>query len=211
MKPEDQDGYPSDPLLTRGTLLVRLRDGDDGEAWRLFDAQYRELILRFCRRLGLQHADAEDVVQIVLNGIARAMPGFEYDPGKGRFRDYLYRCTRNAVLRQRECQTPARLALGTDSGVPLDSVGAVAPDAEAEWEREWVHHHFRRALETISARADERSILVLEAAMGGRSVAAIAEDNGMNEMAVYKVLQRMRDRLRERVALQIREEDMGGA
>ena len=51
---------------TRASLLIRLRRPADEAAWREFDAAYSELIVRYCRRLGLQLADAEDVRQLVL-------------------------------------------------------------------------------------------------------------------------------------------------
>ena len=86
---------------------------------------------------------------------------------------------------------------------------ASANDAElAEaFEREWVDHHVRAALLVVSQRVDGQSVAVLRASMAGRSVPEIAADLGMSADAVYKARQRMRARLREQVAAQIREEE----
>jgi len=39
---------------TQPSLLLRVRDPGDQSAWREFESKYRELILRYCLRLGLQ-------------------------------------------------------------------------------------------------------------------------------------------------------------
>ena len=48
--------------LTRASLLSRVRNVSDEGAWREFEALYHDLLVRFCRRRGLQEADASDVV-----------------------------------------------------------------------------------------------------------------------------------------------------
>lgn len=50
----------SSPATTSLTLLERLRNPDDSVAWREFDTRYRELIVWFVRRRGVEAADAED-------------------------------------------------------------------------------------------------------------------------------------------------------
>ena len=64
----------SRPMLrappTHHTLLLRLRDSRDEEAWRQFVELYAPAVFRTCRRRGLQEADAADVTQEVLRSIA---------------------------------------------------------------------------------------------------------------------------------------------
>src|SRR5262245_33077190 len=88
---------PTRGCTTRATLLDRVRDADDVAAWLEFDAAYREMLLRFCRSRGLQHADAEDVIQLVFVRLTGGLIRFRYDPARGRFRDYLFRCVRSAL------------------------------------------------------------------------------------------------------------------
>ena len=84
---------------TRASLLSRVRDPGDAASWREFDARYRDLVLRYCRRSGLQESDAEDVRQGMMMTLARRMRSFEYRPEVGRFRDYLRTCTRRAITK----------------------------------------------------------------------------------------------------------------
>src|SRR5690348_14597759 len=96
-QPHSSAWTPMNPELTQPSLLSRVRNPSDDQAWREFELKYRELILRFCRRQGMQQADAEDVIQIVLANLLRSLPNFLYDRNRGRFRDYLYRSVRNAI------------------------------------------------------------------------------------------------------------------
>ena len=58
----------------------------------------------------LQPADRDDLVQEAFLVVRSALPRFRYDPARGRFRAYLRRVVRNAVLRfqRRRSTDPAR-------------------------------------------------------------------------------------------------------
>ena len=55
---------------TAPSLLVRLRDADDGAAWNQFIEIYSPVVYRYARRRGLQDADAADLMQDVLGSVA---------------------------------------------------------------------------------------------------------------------------------------------
>lgn len=196
------------PELTQPSLLSRMRDPSDHQAWRQFEGKYRELILRFCRRRGLQQADAEDVLQLSMQFLIKALPTFAYDPKRGRFRDYLYQTVRSALSRQTtgggSPKSPNR-ALDT-------SMMAAIPDEDdsplaALWEREWINHHYRLSMDTIRQTFDPRSIDVFDRLMSGMTVEEAARAFGMSTESVYKIRQRVRGRMEELITQQIREED----
>lgn len=196
-----------DSLSTRTTLLSRVRDHGDHDAWREFENRYREFLVRFCRRRGLQRTDAEDVVQSVFAGLAQSLPKFTYNPELGRFRDYLFRSIRNALFHWNRRPGGRDHQLDTSVAGDLPDAGEPLPDEAAAWEDEWVDHHYRLAMQTLRASVDSKAIEVFERLVSGETVASVAERLQMSVDAVHKVKQRMRDRMQELVAAQIAEED----
>ncbi len=188
---------------TRASLLDRVRDLDDHAAWRGFERTYRELILRYARRRGQGTQDAEDTLQTVMLNLAKRLPGFAYDPSAGRFRAYLRRIVDNEIRRQfaRQEAGPVRLGL-----VEVESSEAADTNEEL-WEEEWTRHHFRQAFAEVRAHLSEQSLAVFDALRGGAGVPAVMERFALTQDAVYKIKQRVRDRLRAQIERQVHDEE----
>ena len=190
---------------THPSLLSRVRDLDDHAAWHEFDARYRELILRYCRRRDLQPADAEDVRQMVMLNLARHLRQFRYRPERGRFRGYLGRTVQNAIHRRFRRPNAEVHGLDVDDSLPIGD--SIDQDTDPEWEAEWRDHHFRLAMDTLRNTVQPRSLEVFEHLLAGETPAEVAEHFGMSFDAVHKIKQRMRKRLQELIARQVWEED----
>lgn len=205
---------------TPQALLSRVRNPQDHQAWQEFDALYRELLISFARRRGIPHIDAEDLVQGVFIGLTHSLPQFVYDPNRGRFRDYLYRCMRNAISDWASRPNRRLEAVLPDSAVAsarqTETIRAVAPalndgNGNGElvhiWEEEWVAHHYRRAMAVIRETFDDKSAAVFDRSIAGASVTDLSAEFGLSEQAVYKIRQRIRARMEELIARQVRDED----
>lgn len=198
----------SHPQSTPVSLFSRLRDPGDHAAWREFQHRYHEMLRRFCRKRGLQPADAEDVVQTVFINLSKALPGFTYDPRRGRFRDYLFRCVRNSISEWARRRDGRCVALDTSMGQSLASADDAGngPDA-AQWRKEWVAHHYRVALERLRGDFDARNVAIFERNVDGQSVPDLAREHGIDEQTIYAARRRIRARLQELIAEQVRDED----
>jgi RNA polymerase sigma factor (sigma-70 family) len=88
------------------TLVNGLRDPGNGGAWRAFLDRYQALIGDWCRRLGLNHTDADEVSAAVLARLVEGVRSF--DPQR-RFRPWLKAVVLNDArdLRRRH-QSPIR-------------------------------------------------------------------------------------------------------
>jgi len=74
---------------TRNSLVLRLKEPADAEAWFEFCEIYEPLILRIARSRGLQNADANDLAQDVFVRIAKSVRRWKPDPEKGSFRGWI--------------------------------------------------------------------------------------------------------------------------
>jgi RNA polymerase sigma-70 factor (ECF subfamily) len=186
---------PDSSLKTSGSLLLRLRDAGDADAWRTFVETYAPLIHRSCRRRGLQDADAADVTQEVLAQVARSIRTFEYQRERGRFRDWL-----GTVVRQKLARfwgKKARDAGGEDEGL-LDQ--AAAPGADAEWAAEFGAHVLQVALARIRPQFEEPTWRAFELAWcDNRTADEAARELGLSIDKVYVAKSRVLKRLREEV------------
>jgi RNA polymerase sigma-70 factor (ECF subfamily) len=192
---------------TQPSLLLRVRNPDDQAAWREFDEKYRGLILGYCRVRGLQPSDAEDVRQSVMLNLTRFLPHFDYQPSKGKFRYYLGRAVKNAIAQHFARQKGGDAALDTAVLATVPASGEVETDEL--WEREWVDHHYRLAMKMIRASFEPRSVQVFEELLAGQTPEQAAAKFELNAAAVYKIKQRIRDRLKELIDEQVKDEDDG--
>ncbi|MHC5024458.1 MAG: RNA polymerase sigma factor [Planctomycetota bacterium] len=189
---------------THASLLIRLRTGSDAAAWQEFSERYGELIRGFARRRGLQPADCEDVAQDVLLSMSKVMPGFSYDPSRGKFRSYLKTATLHAIFR-RNRQNKGEIALGTLE----EMTRCAATDAEVEraWELEWQHYHLRQAMRTLRREfnaADREAFR--HYVIDGHDARDTARDLGLTVNQVYKAKSRILQRLEDAIAQQVEEE-----
>lgn len=185
-------------------MLARLRDRSDAAAWDEFCQRYGELIHGFARRRGLSDVDCDDLVQDVLMALNSAMPGFTYDPGRGRFRSYIKAAVIRAVAR-RSCQTRGGVSLEDVENVIASHSASEA--VEDQWEKEWRHHHLRTAMRTIEAEfsATDRNAFQLYA-VEGRDGRETARTLGISVDAVYQAKSRILRRLTRLIEAQVAEE-----
>src|SRR5438552_4141755 len=131
---------------TRNSLVLRLRDPQDGAAWAEFVDIYEPLVYRLARGKGLQDADARDLCQEVLRAVAGAIERWDPDPAKGRFRGWLFRIARNLLVNFLVKQLTQPRGSGSSSVQELLAAQPASdPLAQAEFAVEFRRRAFRWA------------------------------------------------------------------
>ena len=183
-------------VATPVSLLVRLRQSADHEAWNRFVELYTPLLYGWAGRMGLGRDEAADLVQEVFTLLLSKMRDFTYDE-KGRFRSWL-----RTVLVNKWREGKRRDRLPT---VPVDQADlaqlAVDGHDDAFWEVDYRKYVARRALELMQSSFHPTTWQACwETAAVGRSAAEVAESLGISVGAVYVARSRVLRRLREELA-----------
>ena len=185
--------------ITHPSLLLRLRDTRNAEAWEQFVEVYTPLIYGFCRQHGLQDADAADVSQEVMQAGVHAIGRFEYDPQRGRFRTWLLTVTRNKLrsFLARQKREP----FGNGETATLQSLEAQpSAEDEADWDTAYHRRLFEAAAEQVRPEVRDSTWQAFwQTAWQDRDGAAVAQTLGMSVGAVYIAKSRVLARLRERI------------
>ncbi len=179
---------------TRMTLLAKLRDKHDNEAWTDFVYYYRQYIYNIARRMKLDHDAAEEVVQIVLIQSWKKLPDFNYDPSKGRFRGWLCRVTGNAVKKYYRDNLNRFVELDPDATFSEELV--TQPEIEKIAEEEWREYLPKLAWKNVKQHFDNNVQKTFEMLINGREISDIAKKIGIAESSVYVYRKRVQDKLR---------------
>ncbi len=183
---------------TRDSLLVQVQDPANREAWELFARIYRPVIVRIARARGLQHADAQDLSQQVLMAVASAIGDWEKRDESTRFRHWLSRVTKNAILNAL-MRRPRDQAVG---GSSVEELLRAAVDRDevttALIETELRRELYLRAAEKVKVEFRLDSWQAFELSItGDLSTEEIAAELGKSVGAIYTARSRIMFRLRE--------------
>jgi len=202
---ENQSRQPlkvTDVQVTRETLLVRVRHQHDEAAWQEFVYYYQGFVFNIARRMGLNHHDAEEVVQTVMVQLWKKLPEFEYDSRKGRFRSWLCTVTANVVktMIQRKSRDLDRLTPGEQEELAsyLHEIKPTPSDELAE--QEWMNYVITLAWKKVQEEFGANEKAAFEMVSQGMGVDEVSQRLGITTSSVYVYKKRVTDRLKLEVA-----------
>jgi RNA polymerase sigma factor (sigma-70 family) len=179
-------------ILTRQSLVTRLRDADDQESWRQFFEIYWKLIYSFAIKLGCTDAEAEEVVQETIISVARKMPDFKYDPAICSFKGWLMHVTNKRVidqLRKRNHRLISKPVRGSDTSIGsafADVADPISPELETIWKEEWQNNLLDAALERVKRQAKAQHYQIFYLLMIKKQpVLKVSETLGISRAQVY--------------------------
>ncbi|HZV05981.1 MAG TPA: sigma-70 family RNA polymerase sigma factor [Gemmataceae bacterium] len=187
-------------LTTRPSLLVRLRDAADGEAWRQFVELYASLIYGLARKWGLQDADAADVTQEVFHKVSTAIRKLEYDPRCGSFRGWLLTLTRHGLHDFLARRKKHDQGSGDSDMLARLEEQPGREEEEAFWDQEYERRVFAWAVERVRPCFKEPTWQAFwQVAVEGKTGGEVAQALGMTVGAVYVAKCRVQARLRAEI------------
>jgi RNA polymerase sigma factor (sigma-70 family) len=186
---------------TRASLLVRLRDPQDKEAWGQFVQLYAPVIYGFARKRGLQDADAADLMQEVFRAVAGAAGRLEYDPKRGTFRGWLYTITRNKIYTFLDAQRRQVRGSGDSGAQALLDEQAGREDGTGDlWDQEYERSAFAWAADRVRGEFHDSTWKAFWlTAVEGQSARDAGRQLGLSPGAVYVAKSRVVARLREEI------------
>jgi RNA polymerase sigma-70 factor, ECF subfamily len=185
-----------DPSATSLSLLQRIRNGE-ASGWRRVVDLYSPLVQHWCRRWGVQSADADDLVQEVFQAAALGITSFSHDHAGDTFRGWLRTITRYKAMDfwRRYGERPdvfgGSEALMRMQQVPDDTKAEDPEDADE------VSAVFHRALGLLRGEFEQRTWQAFwRATVDGLPAPEVAAEMGMTSSAVRMAKSRVLRRLR---------------
>jgi RNA polymerase sigma-70 factor (ECF subfamily) len=176
--------------------------GRRNEAWAVFQARYRGVILGWCMRRGLSPDGAEDLTQDVLLKLFQQLPQYSHDPSRGQFRGWLKAVVNNALTDfwRQQRRRPERGGVGgtafleslddLESPEPADELSVVIEDRARTTAAE--------ILDRVRAKLKETTWQAFYQTMvGQRPAAEVAAELGLRVASVYKANYRVKQMVQQ--------------
>ncbi len=177
---------------TSGSLLERLRNPNEQEAWNRFADLYTPLLYYWLRRLGLPENDAADLIQEVFLTLVVKLPTFHYQQD-GTFRGWLRTLTIN---KYREAQRRKKLPT-----VDLLSDIAVHDGQNQREESEYRQQLVQQMLKILEEEFPPSTWQYFQAyVIAGRDPLEVAAQFRVSVGTVYTAKSKVLGRLREELA-----------
>ncbi len=183
---------------TRPSLLATLSDGPEGQvAWREFFERYAPAIYRVARMRGLDHDDADDIVQQAMVSISSHIGDFRYDRDRGRFRAWVRTIAENLIK-----QLWRKRSLPVTAESQVDHCPDDGQSIEAVWESEWRIQDMLWCLDQVAVDVSPRKMEAFRKyALEGKPAEEVAREMKMSVGHVYvtrhAILNKVRGKARE--------------
>jgi RNA polymerase sigma-70 factor (ECF subfamily) len=203
----------SETPTTSVSLLARLADLKNDDAWRTFLKRYQPQIEAWCARR-LPRAEAEEVAATVLCKLVQKLPVFAYDSGRGRFRAWLRALVENEVASH--WRRPGRLPRSPNADALLrDWPDPASLDALADDLDDRIHADLEKAEQVaalVRARVKPHNWEAFwRVVVEGQPTAEVARQLGLTVYAACQARLRIVRLLREEMARAFPLNDRGHA
>lgn len=187
----------TDKFNTRQTLLLKLKDQRDEQAWNDFYETYYRYIRAILWNMNMKEADANDILQSVMLKIWNKLPEFDYETRKGKFRNWISIITANTAKNYIRSENRLYNCLNGEKSSWLDdyTTATLPPEIEEISSAEWEKFISSMAWENISKTLSDSVKETFERLMKGESTKDIAVAVGINENTVIVYKNRIKNKM----------------
>jgi len=191
-------------FVTESSLLIDLQKHNLERSWSYFYDKYAPLISGFARKRGVPQEDVCDILQETMLELYAALPRFQYDPQKGKFRNFVLLITSRKCARYFEKQR--QLPTSTD---PVDlewmrqlDVGNATDQATSASELEFLSELIAMVLENLRKKkriSDSTYHAYKLYALKNDAAPVIAKKLGMSKGQLYRIKNRINKMIQQEI------------
>lgn len=178
----------SEQLNTKQTLLMKLQTKQDDQSWEEFTGYYKGYIYAVLKSFILSNDECDDLVQDILLKVWKALPDYNYEKEKCRFRTWLAviikNTAKNHFRRRNKFQNSQEFeASKVSDGMMTESeIDKIAED-------EWKAYIGKMAWDKIKPELSELAIDIFEESLKGHRSKELADrfDLAISSVRVYKM------------------------
>lgn len=203
----DPKNLADDRIATRKSLLGRLKDWEDNTSWHEFFETYWKLIYAAAIKSGLTHQESEEVVQETVLAVAKSISNLEYDPGRCRFKTWLFTVTRSKIARVYERKARNSSLHQADDGSRTTPVMERVVDTKQQddwerlWESEWERNLMDAAIQRVKRRVSIEQFQMFDFfVLKGWTAREVAKTLHVTVAHVYVAKHRITTLLRKEIA-----------
>jgi len=184
---------------TRQTLLIKVREQYDEDAWQEFIEFYRPYIYRVVQNLNqIKVTEREDIIQEVMLIAWKKLPEFEYNSQKGRFRSWLSTITQRTANSHYHKTKKANIFESDFESAELQK--GIDPEVERIFQEQWERHVADTAWANIADKFDEKVLLAFQKLASGEKGEKVAQELELSQGSVYVYKKRVMAALQKEIA-----------
>ena len=186
---------------TRMTLLQKVQQQHDEDAWEELLSSYSDYIYVIVRNMNINPEDAGDIRQQVFIKLWKQLPNLDLSK-MTRFRGYVATAAKNCAhdfirKRVRESNRQDQLRYESELG-HLESVSMPAIERIAE--NEWNNYVSGRAFKNIAGNFSKEALAIFKGTLAGEDLRTLAEKYKVPASTAY----RLRNRIKESLVAEIK-------
>ncbi|MCH2207475.1 MAG: sigma-70 family RNA polymerase sigma factor [Lentisphaerales bacterium] len=185
----------TDDWNTRQTLLMRVKNQDDEHAWGEFVSYYQSFIEVILKHLKVSPNDQDDLTQNILLKVWKSLEKLNYDSERARFRTWMNRVIRNAVIDFQRAKSRRISEVDSDTGIDTKNFPLQENEFTKIIDKEWRAHITNLALKNIRPNFSGNAMSVFDMFLDEVPAKDIAAKLAIAVPSVYKLRSRVEEKL----------------